>query len=98
VRRRGRSLGTTQTPAPATAGLLRWLVQANRDLRGCAFLLHDHVILRPVDDRLGSRASRGLCDHETGGSARTNRTAEVRTVLRTLRIGALAKEVVVESF
>jgi hypothetical protein len=26
------------------------LVQVNRDVRGCAFLLHDHVILRLVDD------------------------------------------------
>ena len=26
------------------------LVQMNRDVRGCAFLLHDYVILRLVDD------------------------------------------------
>ncbi len=26
------------------------LVQVNRDVRGCAFLLHDHVILRLIDD------------------------------------------------
>ena len=26
------------------------LVQVNRDVRGCAFLLHDHVVLRLVDD------------------------------------------------
>ena len=26
------------------------LVQVDRDVRGCAFLLHDHVILRLVDD------------------------------------------------
>jgi hypothetical protein len=38
------------TSAARHRGPAALLVQVDRDVRGCAFLLHDHVILRLVDD------------------------------------------------
>ena len=47
----GRSLSELHETAKARhGGPSALLVQVNRDVRGCAFLLHDHVILRLVDD------------------------------------------------
>jgi hypothetical protein len=43
-------LTTTRTAKARHGGPSALLVQVNRDVRGCAFLLHDHVILRLVDD------------------------------------------------
>ena len=45
-----RSFTDYKTAKARRGGPSALLVQVNRDLRGCAFLLHDHVILRLVDD------------------------------------------------
>jgi hypothetical protein len=41
-------------------------IQVDRDVSGCAFLFHDDVILRALDDRLDLVKRVTLCNYEPG--------------------------------